>query len=314
MSFLEPERRRLGLSLKQAAEDYVEVDFLPSTRSELAVPMLRGERVLGVLDVQSDAVDGFSDLLVRQVERLAPLVGVAIENARALAHLEERNRHLQLSEAVSRIAVGATDLNSDRASYSNQGAELELMAPGGDLTADADGDGLRDGILQETIYEGEFYYMLAEGTSMAAPHVSALAAMMYGTGMESPTDIRKALVLTAHDLGDRGRDTAYGWGIINPVAAIAWNAPLDNAEDIELDQISAIPLDEGHALISWVTDVEASTLIEGDNGYAFMDTSPLVVHRAYAQGESGTTVEFTLTSRSPDNAYYGESTLQVTFD
>lgn len=90
--------------------DYVEVEFLSSTRSELAVPVLRGDRVIGVLDVQSNAKDGFSEPLVRQVERLAPLVGVAIENARALAHLEARNRQLQLSEAVSRIAVGATDV------------------------------------------------------------------------------------------------------------------------------------------------------------------------------------------------------------
>lgn len=56
--------------------------LLPNTRSELAVPMLIGDRVLGVLDVQSDEVDYFTEEDVRVQTTLAAQVAVAVENAR----------------------------------------------------------------------------------------------------------------------------------------------------------------------------------------------------------------------------------------
>ena len=51
----------------------------------------------------------------------------------------------------STIAVGATGLNHGIAPYSNQGNEIDLVAPGGDMSQDEDGDGYADGILQETL-------------------------------------------------------------------------------------------------------------------------------------------------------------------
>ncbi len=90
--------------------DYVAVDFLPDTRSELCVPVSRGGRVLGVIDAQSAHVDAFDETVVQQLERVASLVGLAIDNATAHERLEKRNQQLQLSEAVSRIAVGAVDV------------------------------------------------------------------------------------------------------------------------------------------------------------------------------------------------------------
>ncbi|MBT3224278.1 MAG: S8 family serine peptidase, partial [Proteobacteria bacterium] len=66
------------------------------------------------------------------------------------------------------IAVGATDLEGTRSYYSNAGSELDIAAPGGDVTADLDGDGYGDGILQETFNEnGVWGYYFFQGTSMA---------------------------------------------------------------------------------------------------------------------------------------------------
>ncbi|MFH2010627.1 MAG: GAF domain-containing protein [bacterium] len=89
---------------------YHAVDFLPDTRAEIAMPIVSQGRVLGVIDAQSRRPSAFGEREVRQLELLAPLVGVALENTRVVGRLEERNRQLAITAAVSRIAVGATDV------------------------------------------------------------------------------------------------------------------------------------------------------------------------------------------------------------
>jgi PAS domain S-box-containing protein len=61
---------------------------LPDTRSELAVPLLVGDRVLGVLDVQSDEIDHFTTDDIRIQITLAAQVAVALENARLFEQAE----------------------------------------------------------------------------------------------------------------------------------------------------------------------------------------------------------------------------------
>ncbi len=68
------------------------------------------------------------------------------------------------------IVVGATDRDGERAWYSNYGSRVDVMAPGGDMTSTA-----ADGVLSLGA-NGGYAYM--EGTSMAAPHVSGVAALM----------------------------------------------------------------------------------------------------------------------------------------
>ena len=126
------------------------------------------------------------------------------------------------------IAVGATDFRRQRAPYSNFGPQLSLVAPGGDLSRDDNNDGEPDGILQQTFDEqsaeqgiyGDFAYFFGDGTSFAAPHVSALAALLYQQGIHDPVAIRSAMESTADDLGTPGRDDQYGHGQINPVKAL----------------------------------------------------------------------------------------------
>jgi serine protease len=67
----------------------------------------------------------------------------------------------------------------------------------------------------------EFCYCGLEGTSMAAPHVSAAAAMLYAQGITTPGAIRAALQQTAEDLGAPGRDDQYGYGLIQPAKALS---------------------------------------------------------------------------------------------
>jgi len=120
------------------------------------------------------------------------------------------------------IAVGATRYDETRAPYSNTGSYLDLVAPGGDLNLDQNGDGYEDGVLQQT-YLGsfcDFSSVYAEGTSMAAPHVSGVAALLIANGVTDPNSIKAWLESTADDLGASGWDNDYGWGLVNAAAAL----------------------------------------------------------------------------------------------
>jgi subtilisin family serine protease len=66
-------------------------------------------------------------------------------------------------------------------------------------------------------------YAFFDGTSMAAPHVSGVAALVWSNHPGcSNTEIRNALAATARDLGDAGRDNAYGFGLVQAADAVAY--------------------------------------------------------------------------------------------
>ncbi len=131
------------------------------------------------------------------------------------------------------ISVGATRYSRIRASYSQWGSALDLVAPGGEmgLGLDQNGDGFPDGVVQETIKPADlgspadpmshgFYW--GEGTSVAAPHVAAAAALLIGQGVTEPDSVFQALTNTAEDLGVAGFDDKYGYGLLNVAAALRY--------------------------------------------------------------------------------------------
>lgn len=126
------------------------------------------------------------------------------------------------------IAVGATRYDETRASYSNYGVSLDIMAPGGDLSVDQNGDGYGDGVLQNTFNPNTkktnaFGYWFFQGTSMASPHVAGVAALVISNNSSlTPNNVRTALQSTADDLGTTGRDDDYGWGLVNAASALMW--------------------------------------------------------------------------------------------
>jgi serine protease len=128
------------------------------------------------------------------------------------------------------IAVGATDYLQARASYSSYGSHNDIAAPGGDAGADNSGYG-SDGILQNTFNPitsdpTDLSYWYFDGTSMATPHVSGVAALILA---ENPTwtgeQVRHALQSTANDLGTTGKDDEYGWGLLDAPDAIGASLP-----------------------------------------------------------------------------------------
>ena len=66
-------------------------------------------------------------------------------------------------------------------------------------------------------------YEAWEGTSMATPHVSGVAALIWSFNPGwSNVQIRTALQATAQDLGSPGRDTSYGFGLVQAKAALEY--------------------------------------------------------------------------------------------
>ncbi len=125
------------------------------------------------------------------------------------------------------VAIGAVDRNSRRSYYSNVGSYVEFVAPGGDVRG-----GLANGIWQQTL-DDDFTDtrlvrprfdilrdMSFQGTSMAAPHIAGLAALMIDQGYKNPATIEAALRHLAVDLGAPGRDSEYGYGLVDARAVL----------------------------------------------------------------------------------------------
>jgi serine protease len=138
------------------------------------------------------------------------------------------------------VAVGATTEHGCLADYSNDGSGLTLVAPGGGADANLPGDpnchpeapAGRD-VFQVT-FTGSSPRRFGmpsgyEGTSMAAPHVSATAALIIASGVlgrdPSPARIISRLRATARKLGGGGDEGLYGAGLVDAAAATAPGGP-----------------------------------------------------------------------------------------
>ena len=105
------------------------------------------------------------------------------------------------------------------ASYSNYGqSEIELAAPGGDSMYDGS-PWTRDMVLSCVPGGSDAF---AAGTSMAAPHVAGVAALVTGEhgGSMKPAQVGSILRKTAADLRKPGRDDVHGHGRVDAEAAV----------------------------------------------------------------------------------------------
>ncbi|MCF7223625.1 S8 family peptidase [Marilutibacter chinensis] len=159
--------------------------------------------------------DYSSRLEERVAERLnkkGVLLVAAAGNGGSIGGFEPKGDYATFSYPASYdavMSVAAYDNNLERAYFSQYTSQVELAAPGVDVLS--------------TVLAGG--YGLNSGTSMATPHVSGVAALVWSNHKScSNHQIRDALRQSAYDLETPGYDYYSGWGLVQAQAAMDYLA------------------------------------------------------------------------------------------
>ncbi|MBO6635732.1 S8 family serine peptidase [Parvibaculum sp.] len=177
-------------------------------------PSTKGD---GFIDGELEIFDNYTDDFV--------IVRAAGNDGRKLRY--EPYSGTASTELANLLIVGSVDSNNRLSRFSNRpgGACISVrarcpasermynffvVAPGSDILSDYPGQSLA----------------IASGTSMAAPHVAGVVALVAHDAAQkstalTPTQIASIIKESATDLGRRGVDAVYGWGLVNAEAALA---------------------------------------------------------------------------------------------
>jgi GAF domain-containing protein len=133
---------RIALDVSQEAARF-DVPLLADTRSELALPLVVGEQVLGALDVQSTQESAFDGGILTVLQSLADQVAMALSNAQTLAHMRTALQTTTRLYEVSRVLFACKSEDEAYAALSNAQTvlpDLDALALYMITARDADGE------------------------------------------------------------------------------------------------------------------------------------------------------------------------------
>jgi serine protease len=151
----------------------------------------------------------FPDLITRNAIKYARRKGVTIVCAAGNSAREGVGYPAAYPECIAVSALGPT---GELAFYSSWGSQVAISAPGGDKKLGEDA-----GILQNTLLDGQDDYFGFQGTSMATPHVAAVAALVVSQGVKDPAEVKAVLQKSAQA---RGPKEKFGAGELDAAAAV----------------------------------------------------------------------------------------------
>jgi len=96
----------------QADPDFLPNPLLPQTRSEMAIPMIVGGKVVGVLDVQSELLNRFTEIDVNIKTTLAAQTAVALQNARTFANAHKQAERESMLNTIGQKIQSATSVEA----------------------------------------------------------------------------------------------------------------------------------------------------------------------------------------------------------
>ncbi|MBK22596.1 MAG: peptidase S8 [Halobacteriovorax sp.] len=153
------------------------------------------------------------------------------------------------------ITVASTDENMDKSFFSNYGEFIDISAPGGGEVGvmSTHNDGTRG--------PGNSDYIQMKGTSMAAPHVAGVAALMVGVNPAlSPAQIRQAIVDSAASFSASSScdDSICGSGLLDAEAAVMMAQSMEADPDFVFDE-PALSATSEPVTITWFNGQDEET-------------------------------------------------------
>jgi len=149
------------------------------------------------------------------------------------------------------IGVGAVTIDQSRAPYSSYGHFVDIAGPGGDTSQNIDGDAYVDGVLSTGGDDAqgliEYVYPFFQGTSMAAPHVAGVFALMRSVNSELTSSqivgMLEAgeLTIPLGDISNGGRNDDFGYGLIDANKAVSAAIAEDGSPPVPRPWLGVFP-------------------------------------------------------------------------